>query len=47
MKNYERPVAEVLLFRLDEVRMIPRFSKTDGNDSRSGNGDRNGDIDQG
>ncbi len=47
MKNYEKPVAEVLLFRLAEVRMIPRYSRTDGNDSRSGNGDRDGDSDLG
>lgn len=47
MKNYKKPIAEVLLFRLDEVRMIPRYSKADGNDTRSGNGDRNGDTDLG
>lgn len=44
MKNYEKPVAEVLLFRLAEVRMIPRLSIGEGVDSQnSGSGDNNGD----
>lgn len=45
MKNYEKPVAEVLLFRLAEVRMIPRHSIAEGVDTQSndGSGDNDGD----
>ena len=46
MKIYEKPVAEVLLFRLAEVRMVPRISigeGTDGNYGKRNSGDMNGD----
>ena len=46
MKIYEKPVAEVLLFRLAEVRMVPRISigeGTDDNDGKRNSGDMNGD----
>ena len=44
MKNYEKPIAEVLLFRLAEVRMVPRIS-TDDNYAKkhNGSGDWDGD----
>ncbi len=32
MKKYEKPIAEVLMFRLEDVRMVPRLSKTEGTD---------------
>lgn len=32
MKKYEKPIAEVLMFRLEDVRMVPRFSKGEGDD---------------
>lgn len=32
MKKYEKPIAEVLMFRLEDVRMVPRFSKGEGTD---------------
>ena len=46
MKIYEKPVAEVLLFRLAEVRMGPRISIGEGTDDNYGkrnSGDMNGD----
>lgn len=46
MKNYEKPIAEVLLFRLAEVRMVPRISIGEGTDDNYGKrngGDMNGD----
>lgn len=49
MKNYEKPVAEILMFRLAEVRMVTRKSFTPGNTRarQSGSGDNNGDSDNG
>lgn len=48
MKNYEKPIAEILMFRLAEVRMVTRKSYTPGNKARqSGSGDKNGDSDNG
>ena len=32
MKKYEKPIAEILLFRLAEVRMVPRVSLSEGTD---------------
>ena len=51
MKNYEKPIAEVLLFRLAEVRMVPRISIDEGTDDnyslrkrgKRNDGDMNGD----
>ena len=46
MKNYEKPIAEILMFRLAEVRMVGRKSYGDGTDtpnSGSGSGDKTGD----
>ena len=45
MKNYEKPIAEVLLFRLAEVRMVPRGEGTDDNYAKkhNGSGDWDGD----
>lgn len=48
MKNYEKPIAEVLLFRLAEVRMVPRISIGEGTDDNyikkhNGSGDWDGD----
>lgn len=52
MKNYEKPIAEVLLFRLAEVRMVPRISIVEGTDDNyadnyakkhNGSGDWDGD----
>lgn len=46
MKNYEKPIAEVLLFRLAEVRMVTRVSLNEGTDDNYGKkngGDTNGD----
>ena len=49
MKNYEKPIAEVLLFRLAEVRMVPRVSIGEGTDysmrnrGKRSDGDMNGD----
>lgn len=48
MKNYRKPIAEILLFRLAEVRMVTRISIGEGTDTDvggSGNksGDQNGD----
>ena len=34
MKNYEKPIAEILMFRLAEVRMVTRKSYTPGNKAR-------------
>ena len=49
MKNYEKPIAEVLLFRLAEVRMVPRISIGEGTDDNyakkhNGSGDWDGDT---
>ena len=51
MKNYEKPIAEVLLFRLAEVRMVPRISLGEGTGTdyslrkrgKKNDGDMNGD----
>ena len=43
IKNYKKPVAEVLFFDLEDVRMLKLESKNDGNDPKNGNGDNNGD----
>lgn len=51
MKKYEKPIAEVLLFRLAEVRMVPRISIGEGTDDnysmrnrgKRNDGDMNGD----
>lgn len=48
VKNYEKPIAEVLLFRLAEVRMVPRISIGEGTDDNyakkhNGSGDWDGD----
>ena len=51
MKNYEKPIAEVLLFRLAEVRMVPLIRIGEGNDDnysmrnrgKRNDGDMNGD----
>ena len=48
MKNYEKPIAEVLLFRLAEVRIFPKISivgATDDNYAKkhNGSGDWDGD----
>ena len=51
MKIYEKPIAEVLLFRLAEVRMVPRVSIGEGTDDnyslrkrgKRNDGDMNGD----
>lgn len=47
-ENYEKPIAEVLLFRLAEVRMVPRISIGEGTDDNyakkhNGSGDWDGD----
>lgn len=49
MKNYEKPIAEVLLFRLAKVRMVTRISLGEGTDyslrkrGKKNDGDMNGD----
>lgn len=49
MKNYEKPIAEILMFRLAEVRMVGRKSYGDATDyslrkrGKKNDGDMNGD----
>ena len=46
LHNYKKPIAEVHLYRLAEVRMVPRISIGEGTDDNYGKrngGDMNGD----
>ena len=41
--RYVKPVAEVLFFALEEIRMLDLVSSNNGEDDDYGNGDNNGD----